>query len=324
MGGRTSGHWWTIRGRLERQLARPAHRDWSTSVEDPKLGQVRIRGHYFPVVNTDTLVICVHGLGGSVDSPYLSRAIAAVKERRWSALLLGRRGSEGDGEDCYHAGHTADFAAAMNSPTFARYKRIFFLGYSLGGHSTLWLAHIPTDPRLQAIAAICAPVHLESSQKRIDQPSLWIYRRFILRGLLDQARVAARRGRLHLEPDQLAGIRTFFQFDDRVVAPRHGFLDAADYYAKASATNILDDLAIPTLLVEAEPDPVVNKADIAPFLPSTGTKNLTVCWLPRGGHAFFPTDLPLFEGDPSQPLLETAILAWLDNQTLQDRHMLTP
>jgi uncharacterized protein len=61
-------------------------------------------------------------------------------------------------------------------------------------------------------------------------------------------------------PDQVdasrsRAIRTFQEFDDRYTAPIHGFRDAADYWQKSSARQYLDQITIPTLLLNAYDDP---------------------------------------------------------------------
>ena len=58
---------------------------------------------------------------------------------------------------------------------------------------------------------------------------------------------------LSLEP--LRRIRTLVDFDDHYTAPLHGFRDAADYYRQCSSKQFVQDIAVPTLIVNARNDP---------------------------------------------------------------------
>src|SRR5699024_6242407 len=55
-------------------------------------------------------------------------------------------------------------------------------------------------------------------------------------------------------PD-LASLRDFHAFYDAVTAPLNGFADADDYYARASCGPYLEQVALPTLIVQARDDP---------------------------------------------------------------------
>ena len=52
-------------------------------------------------------------------------------------------------------------------------------------------------------------------------------------------------------------VRTVRQFDDAYTAPHHGFRDADDYYHRASSLRVIDQIAIPTLILSAADDPFV-------------------------------------------------------------------
>ena len=52
------------------------------------------------------------------------------------------------------------------------------------------------------------------------------------------------------------------------MVPRFGFVDADDYYARASAAAVLDRLRVPCLLVASRIDPVITPRAIEPHLPA--------------------------------------------------------
>ena len=308
------GHLWTIGPRLRhavRPIPCPEPRPWETTVDDPHAGPVRLSGLLREVPGAEALVVLVHGLGGSVESHYMPRGAAAAEAAGLSCLRLNLRGADGRGEDYYHAGLTADLHAALASPDLRRYRRLYVLGYSLGGHVTLRLATEPADPRLAAVAALCAPVDLARSQEEIDAPLVWLYRRYLLRHLEALYTAVAARRPVPFPVDRLQEIRTFRTWDDRIVAPRHGFADAADYYARESVAPRLGALRIPALLLSSENDPMVPARSVRPGLAGASPL-LTVSWLSGGGHVAFPRGLTAgLEGNGDQKGIDAQMMAWL-------------
>jgi hypothetical protein len=328
-------HFWTVAPRFRHALlplAPPPSRRWETWVEDPLTGRVRLTGRLAEGEGGDgrgDLVVVVHGLGGSCDSHAAVRAAQAARSAGLATLRVNLRGSDREGDDFCHAALTSDLHAALASPELARYRRLYLLGWSLGGHIVLRLATEAADPRLAAVAAVCAPLDLAGSVDAIDRPALWAYRRSILKGLNQiYAACAARRPGL-LPAREAARIARLRDWDDQVVAPRHGFAGAADYYARASVGPLLPRLRRPALLVAAERDPMVPAATLRPSL--AGLQRglpLEVRWLRDGGHCGFPNNIQvgLNDGvaagggaDSPERGLERQVIEWLRRQASRGR-----
>src|SRR4051812_17299522 len=183
-----SGHLWTITPRLRHRLRPPripASRPWATVIDDPVAGPVRVTGRLSEVPGSGELLLLVHGLGGDTGSHYLSGGLAAAEAAGISTLRINLRGADRQGTDFYHAGLTDDLHAALASPELGAYRRLYVLGYSLGGHVALRLGTEAGDPRLAAVAAIGAPIDLALSQREIDAPPAWLYRPYLLWGVSD-------------------------------------------------------------------------------------------------------------------------------------------
>jgi predicted alpha/beta-fold hydrolase len=73
------------------------------------------------------------------------------------------------------------------------------------------------------------------------------------------------------------------EFDDAFTAPVHGFEGADDYYERCSAARFVDGVRIPTLLLQAEDDPLVPGISI-PHDTITSNKLLDIVLTDRGGH----------------------------------------
>jgi len=98
-------------------------------------------------------------------------------------------------------------------------------------------------------------------------------------------------------------IRSVRIWDETVITSRFGFADAADYYRRVSAGPLLPDLAIPTLVVPSESDPMIPAHSLRPAL-SRASSAVEVRWQTRGGHVGFP----------SESILMSQILAWLNDR----------
>lgn len=306
------GHYHTVRPFL-RQLVRASAppspcRHWRAYLDDPQVGRVRLTGRLHEVPGASELLVVVHGLGGSHRSIYMGEAARAAVAAGVSCLRLNLRGADRKGSDYYHAGLTADLRAALSSRDLAAYGRIFLLGYSLGGHLVLRYASEPgVDPRVRALAALCAPIDLASGAREIDQPKGAVYRAKVLGGLKEIYAEVARRRAVPVSVAEARRIRSLREWDDRIVAPRHGFDGVDDYYARASVAPRLDGVTLPALAVVAERDPMVFVHTVRPHLESCA--NVRAVFVGRGGHVSFPADLDLglgFEGD-----VEAQTMAWL-------------
>ena len=308
-----AGHFWTIVPHLRAGRRGPggaAGRPWATEVSDARIGRVRLTGLLAEPPGARALLVLVHGLGGSAASAYVTRAARSAQSAGLATLCLSLRGADGSGEDIYNAALTADLEAAVTSPEAARYAAALGLGFSLGGHLVLRYAAGEPDPRLRAVAAVCAPLDLAACQAAIDRPSRRLYRSYLLARLRRAALAAELRGRLPATMRELARVRTIREWDRRVVVPRFAFADPDDYYRSASVGPHLGALAVPALLVASVHDPMVPAATLRPWLERAA--RLEVRWAARGGHLGFPAGLDI--GEPGGRGIDGQVVAWLARQ----------
>lgn len=317
---RAAAHFWTIWPLVKAKLEPPPippDEPFAVIVDDPDVGSVEINGRLHPRPGAP-LVVLVHGLGGCVDSRYMRSAARIGWEMGFAILRLNQRGSDRGGADLYHAGLTGDLAAALASPRLAGVERVGLLGFSLGGHVVLKLAGEfgrarEVIPKVQAVAAVCAPLDLSATVDAFDRWTTWLYRRYILLHLSEiyeaiAARPEVPRHLLRASLDDVRGARKLRDWDRLTVVPRFGFRDVEDYYATASVGPHLGALAIPTLLIATEGDPMVDRGGIRPALERVD-HDLEVRWLRRGGHVGFPADLDLGYGQRLG--LEGQVFGWL-------------
>jgi len=306
---------WTLVPRLQRSWRNPRApfgQAWSCRVADVTVGDVRLSGVLHVPDGAREAVVLVHGLGGNAESDYLRVAAGAAARSGVASLRLSLRGADGLGEDYYHAGLTEDLAAALASPELEAFERLYLLGYSLGGHVALRLAATAGAARLAAVAAVCSPLDLRRTSEIIDRRLVAApYRIYLLAALKRiYAAVAARRS-VPAPVERVQRIRRMREWDDVVVAPRFGFANALDYYARMSVGPLLGALRVPTLMISSMHDPMVPAEAVAPWLARV-PEALTVRWVDEGGHLGFPdgTDLGLALPGGGRSF-ESQLLTWL-------------
>jgi len=232
------------------------------------------------------LMLLVHGLEGSADSAYMRLMARAALEAGFHAIRLNVRtcgGTEHLAPTLYNSGLTVDLRAVVDQ--FSD-RRVFLVGFSMGGNQALKLAGEWGDdapPHVAGVCAISAPIDLAACARRLDEPRNWLYQRSFLSGLRARVRRKAR-----LQPDlfstaPLARVGSIVDFDHLVTAPAFGFRDAWDYYERSSARRFLAAIRIPTLLVQAVDDPFIPFGSFR--LPDNPALRLLVT--ERGGHVSF-------------------------------------
>lgn len=306
-----AGHFWTIAPNLKHRwvpLGAPPSVPWSTQVEDPQMGKVALSGKLSGNTDADTCLIVVHGLGGTTETHYAVEAACAAERSGIACLRLSLRGADHSGEDFYHAGLVADIEAAVTSTALARYERLCIVGYSMGGHVTLRYALGEIDRRVQAVAALCAPLDLELGAQAIDRARSFIYRYHVLAGLKAIYSEVARRKRVPTALKRVLAARTIREWDGLTVVPRYGFESAEQYYEAMSVGPRLGELRVPALLIQNDLDPMVPRFSYDKHL-SASHPRLTTHHLRAGGHVGFPALVQL--GDAPAAQLEDQVLSWL-------------
>ena len=214
------------------------------------------------------IVVLFHGLEGSIDSHYAKTIMQALHQQGWLALLMHFRGCSHRPNrlaHSYHSGETEDARYLLgwlkqtypNSPLAA-------VGISLGGNMLLKLqAEYGDQSPLKAAVSVCAPVQLNLCSQRLNKGLSRIYQRHLItrlnQKLCNKIKQFNFEELIGLSKNDIKQIKTFWQFDDRVTAPLHGFKDVHDYYARSSARQYLKDIKKPTLMIHALDDPFMQQ-----------------------------------------------------------------
>lgn len=271
------------------------------------------------------LVVVLHGLAGSGDSTYVVGIQNALCASEISSVVMHFRGAGGEPNRLargYHSGETGDLDTLIGG-IVARFPQrpLALLGYSLGGNVALkWLGELGGRAPVVAACAVSVPFELAPCSARLDRGFSRLYRDRLLRELVTGIAIkerALRAAGATAEADRLAAlgdlsrIRSFREYDDRVVAPLHGFRDADDYYAHSGARRFLADIRRPTLVLHARDDPFMTPAVVPARTEVATCVQLEVS--AHGGHVGF------VQGSPWRPRywLEARIPSWLQARFAQ-------
>jgi len=240
------------------------------------------------------LVLILHGLEGSVDSSYAQGMLAAIVENQWRGVFMHFRGCSGEPNRMirsYHSGETRDLARVVqhirkrepNTPLAA-------IGFSLGGNVLLkWLGETGEDSPLEAAAAISVPFELDKAALRMQHGFSRIYQWHLLACLRKRLGDQFREQDVEYGLTALSGVKTLWDFDEKVTAPMYGFASADEYYKRSSSRRYLSKIRTPTLLVQALDDPFMTD-DLIPELEEL-PNNIELEVTAGGGHVGFVAGL---------------------------------
>lgn len=183
----------------------------------------------------------------------------------WSTLAWNFRGcSEEINRQLifYHSGSTNDLQTIINHVrTSCQFQKLFLLGFSLGGNLILkYLGEQGAGLPGNIFKAVCfsVPLNLHQSCERISRGVNRIYSHRFLKKLKKKVLQKAKKYPDNFDLKSLGEVRRLIDFDDRFTAPIHGFENAIDYYQRCSSINYLEDITIPTLIVNARNDPFLS------------------------------------------------------------------
>jgi uncharacterized protein len=259
----------------------------------------------------DPAALLVHGLAGCARSPYVVRIAARLVEIGIRVVRINLRGAGsgfGMARSTYHSGRTEDLrAVACWIAHRAPKSPIALVGFSLGGNLVLKLAAEAATAPLEGLDCVLAanpPLDLVACCRHLQRPENRLYDRNFVRLLRrDVARLHARFP--ELGPVDLSRAHSLYEFDELYTAPRNGFRDAYDYYARSSAGPRIPQVAVPGLVVHACDDPFI---PVEPFQSVHFPPQLALELLPSGGHlGYFSRNRWL--GD--HRWLDARLTAWL-------------
>ena len=236
------------------------------------------------------LVIISHGLEGNADRAYVKGMANAHFSEGFDVLAWNYRGCSEQINNLpkmYHSGATEDLLAVVNHAE-KDYNEIYLIGFSLGANLTLkFLGEQGAYKNVKKACAIAAPLDLKSGSLHLNTPKNYLYQRRFMRTLKKKARAKHAQYPELFDLKKLENIHTIYDFDDLITAPIHGFEHAEDYYEKCSAKNFLENIQIPTQILNAMNDPFLTPKILNKSIAGH-SDHVSYQITSQGGHCGYP------------------------------------
>lgn len=219
------------------------------------------------VLDERPVVIIFHGLQGSVDSAYVKGIMKALSAQGMRSVLMHFRGCSGRLNRLprgYHSGDTADARYIINRIKQQNSQtRLAAIGYSLGANMLLkLLGEWGSASPVEVAVSVSPPLVLADCADRLEQNASRFYQYYLIRqlkrNLIMKSDFHDYKALINLDANKIKTLNSFWQFDNHVTAPLHGFCNVHDYYEKSSSRQYLHKINSPTLIVQALDDPFMS------------------------------------------------------------------
>lgn len=248
------GHRQTLAGALLRRAPQlPVKRVSIPSAYDDHLTiDVLVPGGW-----TGGRLLLLHGLTGNSQAsplPQIARRSAQLGVETWCLNFRGADGRTPSIPRLYHAGCSDDLEAVFCR--LPQDKPWVVAGFSLGANVLLkWLGEGPSIAPRAAMAVSC-PFDLQACSTHLEADFLARCYRFVL---MQNLKKLARAFLGHY-PDWKPSYpvehwTSFYDIDQHLTAPLHGFHSAYDYWDRCSSSPFLDRITTPTVILHAQDDP---------------------------------------------------------------------
>lgn len=237
-------------------------------------------------------LLLFHGLEGSSDSHYARALMAHIADLGWSGVVVHFRGCSGQlnlAPRFYHSGDAQEvdwIVRRLHASALVRQSGKFYAtGVSLGANALLrWLGESQHQADLvDAACAISAPLDLAGGGAALSSGPNLLYTRVFLRSLKPKCLQKLAQFPGLFDRERMLRARDLYEFDNIVTAPLHGYRDTNDYWDRASARHVLDDITVPTLVLNARNDPFLP----ARHLPLQASPMVQLDYPQHGGHVGF-------------------------------------
>ena len=239
------------------------------------------------------LLVLFHGLEGSSRSHYAQAFAGFAQEHALAYVVPHFRGCSGElnhAPRAYHSGDHEEIGWILGRLRARHAGPLVAVGVSLGGNALMrWAAEAGDQAAASAdaAAAVCSPIDLAAGSAAIGRGfNRLVYTTMFLRSMKPKALAKLGQHPGLFDGARLMAARDLYEFDDIFTAPLHGFHNADDYYARASAKPHLHRIRIPALVLNALNDPFVPAYSL-PTAREVGPH--VTLWQPaEGGHVGFP------------------------------------
>ena len=264
--------------------------DWAESTNTKKNSPANLPANLPPDL---PIVVLFHGLEGNSQSGYAKSLMATVKAKGWRGVVIHFRGCSGEPNRLprvYYAGDTPEIQLLLSRVReHAPQAPIYATGVSLGANALLkWLGESGEEAKtiINKAVAVSAPMDLAASATALDTGlNRILYTPRFVDSMRPKALAMNERFPGLLDIEKIKAAKTIHDIDNAVTAVLYGAKDAEDYYAKNAAKPWLNQIRLPTLILNAKNDPFI-PAETLPTATEV-SEFVTLEYPETGGHVGF-------------------------------------
>lgn len=239
-----------------------------------------------------SVVVLFHGLEGHSYAHYIRGLAKVLSGNNLDVVAVNFRGCSGKPNNhlfSYHSGQTDDYKLIFDHLNrLNAYKKVFAVGFSLGGNALLkYLGERGGQSLVDKAVGVSVPCDLAASAVKISSGFNKIYLKRFLTSLKEKVRMKESIFPDKVDYKRIYEAKDFFEFDSLFTAPTSGFKDAHDYYEKNSSVPFIKDIKTDTIILNSKNDPFLPKESY-PHAECELNPNVQLFTPEHGGHVGFP------------------------------------
>lgn len=212
------------------------------------------------------LIIISHGFEGSSDRVYAKGLTKILNTNGFDVCVWNFRGCSGEDNRqffSYHSGKTDDLDWVVQHVTQNNsYDEYHLIGISMGGNMTM--KYLGEDlwnsaRNITSAVTVSVPIHYETSFQHLIKGWNKIYERRFTKQVKDKVMKKQARHPDAMNYKYILEAENLWEFTERCTVPLHGFSDIHDYNKKVQASTYIKSIKTPTLLINADNDPLLTK-----------------------------------------------------------------
>lgn len=207
------------------------------------------------------LIVLTHGLEGDSGRPYMRGMAKMFSNKGFDVLSWNCRSCSGEMNRTfrlYNHGEIGDIETVVNYALKKKnYDEIVLIGFSMGGNVSLKFAAVSQHPSVKKVIAFSSPLEMRTSTAILDYPSRFLYQARFKKGILPKVKKKAEMFPDRLSMAEVEAAKSWEAQQELFFVRINGYANIDDFYERGSAVNFIPKLKIPTLIVQAQNDPML-------------------------------------------------------------------
>ena len=237
------------------------------------------------------LILLTHGFEGNTRDPYMEQSATYFAKQGFDILLWNLRSCSGELNRLprfYHHGDADDLSQVIDhAQQKGNYTEIILIGFSLGGAISLsFMARDLSRSPITGAIVLSVPLDISKTAERIQKQ--WTRLLMEKNFTKIKAKVLRKADQFpHLiDKDRVTKISNLNELNKEVLLQLNGFSSVESYFEKWNTIQFLPKIKRPTLIINAQNDPLLSENDF-PYELSEQSEWVYLEAPQYGGHVGF-------------------------------------